>query len=62
LRPAILIFRSCPEQEPSQGLTTIVVAGLGPAIHAEIGLAAIIARFQWPHGSMDARVKPAHDE
>jgi hypothetical protein len=38
-----------------------VIAGLDPAIHGAVVL-HLLENFQTRHVSMDARVKPAHDE
>jgi hypothetical protein len=62
LSPAIF----CLESEQPRMVRTIItgaIAGLDPAIHAEVwGLAVRRRNFQTRRGTMDARVKPAHDE
>jgi hypothetical protein len=39
----------------------LVIAGLDPAIHGAVALHPL-ENFQTPLTSMDARVKPTHDE
>jgi len=43
-------------------LSPLVIAGLDPAIHAEKTATALPQWFRLRQVSMDARVKPAHDE